>query len=139
MVQQLDEWLETLPLNGDYPCISEARRFQHDEFNYDVQYENKPEDIDVGRGAVGFSREYGVDTDGPALEIGCGTGLLSLGLVNENVFPAVLLTDPSPAFLNITRCKLKHAGVNSYTARYALLQGEDTDRLPENTFSLIAL
>jgi len=135
----LDEWLDGLPVCDGYASISSPRRFKHDETAYDAQYGNEPANLDAGRGAVGFAREFGIDTSGPALEIGCGTGLLSLGLVNENLFPGTLLTDPSPVFLEITRKKLENAHVATERTRFALLQGEDTERLPEGMFSLIAL
>lgn len=135
----LDRWLGELPLSGPYPCISEPRRFKHDETQYDAQYGNRPANLASGHGLVNFLTEYEVDTAGPAVEIGCGTGLLSMGLVHQRAFPEVLLTDPSPVFLGITSEKLAAARIRTDRVRYGLLMGEDVDRLPKEMFSLIVM
>jgi ubiquinone/menaquinone biosynthesis C-methylase UbiE len=135
----LDAWLATLPVRGEYPCISEPRRFQHEESEYDAQYGNELADLSCGRGLVNFVRQHKVDMTGPAIEIGCGTGRMSLGLVHQRAFPTVLLTDPSPAFVDITAEKLRRAQIRTDRVRFGLLMGEDTDRLPTSTFSLIVL
>jgi SAM-dependent methyltransferase len=134
-----DQWFASLPQDGRYACISEPRRFQHDETAYDDQYGNDPGDLNCGRGLVNLLREHGFDRRGPAMEIGCGTGHLSLGLVHERVFPDVLLTDPSPTFLDITAEKLRRAEIRMDRVHFGILMGEDSDRLPAGMFSLIAL
>ncbi len=135
----LDQWLGTLPCSGQYPCISEPRRFKHDETQYDAQYGNQPVNLTSGHGVVNYVSEHGIDTNGPVIEIGCGTGRLSLGLVHQRAFPEVLLTDPSPVFLNITAEKLRTAKIRTDRVRYGLLMGEDVDRLPKDMFSMIVL
>jgi ubiquinone/menaquinone biosynthesis C-methylase UbiE len=65
--------------------------------------------------------------------------LASLGLAMEKAFPYVLLTDPSPAFLNITRRKLIQAGAVSDKIGFGVLMAEDFDRLPSTMFSLVIL
>lgn len=132
-------WLAGLPRLGGYVCISDARRFAHDESKYDEQYSSDPGNMKVGQGLIALLRECGADTSGPALEIGCGTGLLSLGLAVESPYPLTILTDPSPAFLRLTEDKVKKAGVNPDRVCFALLKGEEVDRLPESSLSLIAL
>jgi SAM-dependent methyltransferase len=139
MPKTLDPWLSALPTTGGYPRISEPRRFQHEEGDYDAFYGNDPVDLECGRGAVELAMHHGVDMDGPALEIGCGTGRLSLGLVAEGAFPALLLTDPSPVFLQITTEKLLAANIDVSSTRYALLAAEDISLLPREMFSFIVL
>lgn len=139
MAQEFNEWLAALPRRDGHACISEARRFQHDETAYDEQYGNEPDNLACGRGAAEFASECGIDANGPALEIGCGTGLMSLGLVDSRAFPAVLLTDPSPTFLGITEDKLSRAAVSMDTVHFGLLLGEDMHRLPPDMFALIAM
>jgi ubiquinone/menaquinone biosynthesis C-methylase UbiE len=131
-------WLALFPKKDGFPCISRPQTFAHDETRYDEQYDNKP-DMSCGNGLLTLLREMNADFEGSALEIGCGTGLLSLGLVNDQAFPAVVLTDPSPAFLKITLKKLESAMVNTERVHLAVLKAEEIDRLPGSEFSLIVL
>ncbi len=134
------EWLAKFPWREDYFEISPVRAFAHPEGDYDTQYNLDPSNLDVGRGAVRLLKSCGCDTSGPALEIGCGTGLLTLGLVAEGAYPAVVITDPSPAFLRITEKKLHAQGLgNDQKTFYASFTGEELKHLPANTFSLIIL
>ena len=135
----LDTWLGSLPSGDGFPNISTPRRFAHDESKYDEQYASDPGNVMPGRGAVALLRETGADFAGPAVEIGCGTGLASLGLVEAAAYPATLLTDPSPAFLNITRGKVRRNNIDESRVRYAVLMAEEIERLPPGTFSLVLL
>jgi ubiquinone/menaquinone biosynthesis C-methylase UbiE len=117
--------------------ISRPRRFAHEEGDYDAQYGSQPADFSPGRGAAAVLRRFGV-VDGVGLEVGCGTGLMSLGLA-DSFAGELLLTDPSPAFLNITRRKLTQAGVNLDRVRFGVLMGEELDRLPPSSLDFIAL
>jgi ubiquinone/menaquinone biosynthesis C-methylase UbiE len=93
--------------------------------------------LQVGRGLIALLN--GADRSGPALEVGCGTGLLSLGLAAESPYPWTILTDPSPAFLKITRDKLATSKVDQARVTYAVMLGEEIDRIPEASLSLIVL
>ena len=135
----VEAWLSGLESRDGAACISDARAFAHDESQYDAQYANDPANFRVGRGLVRVLREHGVDCSGPALEIGCGTGLLTLGLASELPHPLFLATDPSPAFLRITRRKLEQGGVAEPRVRFGVLMGEELDRVPENEWSLVTL
>lgn len=132
-------WLAALPTQDGCVCISDPRRFAHDEAKYDEQYQSDPANMKVGRGLVALLRECGADVSGPALEVGCGTGLLSLGFAAETPFPWTIFTDPSPAFLKITRGKITGAGIDQDRIVYGVLMGEELDRLPAESLSLIAL
>jgi ubiquinone/menaquinone biosynthesis C-methylase UbiE len=133
------KWRDTLQQRGGAYLISEARGFAHDETDYDTQYHNDPTNLLPGQGLVRLCREYSGDFSGPAVEIGCGTGLLSLGLVKEHAFPYILLTDPSPAFLNIARRKLTQAKAPLDQVGFGVLMAEELGKLPPDTFSLIVL
>jgi SAM-dependent methyltransferase len=137
----LPSWLARLPSEEGFFHISRPRRFAHDESAYDQHYKNDPANMTVGRGLVGVLREYGAPFDGPALEVGCGTGLVSLGLVAENAYPLTIITDPSPEFLKITRRKMEAHDLPADPDRlaYAVLMGEELDRLPAGELSLIVL
>lgn len=132
-------WLESLPKQDGFTCISDARRFAHDEEKYDAQYASDPGNMQVGAGLVELLRRCEADLSGPALEIGCGTGLLSLGFAAKSPYPLTILTDPSPAFLRITQKKVRGAGLSEEQLCYAVLMGEEIDRLPASSLSLIVL
>jgi ubiquinone/menaquinone biosynthesis C-methylase UbiE len=132
-------WLQGLSRRDEHYLISKPRRFAHEEENYDAQYRNQPTNRAVGEGVVNICREYKGDRTSPAIEIGCGTGLASLGLAVEKAYPYVLLTDPSPAFLNIAKHKLGQAEALSDQVGFGVLMAEDLDRLPSQMFSLVLL
>jgi ubiquinone/menaquinone biosynthesis C-methylase UbiE len=135
----VEPWLSELVSTDGFSFISDQRAFSHDEAQYDAQYANDPANFRVGRGMLRVLREHDADLTGPAIEIGCGTGLLTLGLASELPHPLLLATDPSPAFLRLTRRKLEQAGVNDPRVRYGVLMGEEIDRIPAGEWSLIAL
>src|ERR1043165_4342661 len=116
-VIQADEvllkWLDSLPSEDGFVHISGAKRFAHDEAKYDEQYANEAADMQVGQGIMHLLRESDAPFDGAALEVGCGTGLATVGLMSQMPYPLLIATDPSPAFLRITRDKLKSQGLLS--------------------------
>ena len=132
-------WLEGLPRRGDVALISEPRPFAHDESQYDAQYGSEAPRPEVGRGVVALMRAWKADFERPALEVGCGTGLVSVGLAEAQAYPVIVLTDPSEAFLGITRRKLERALVDGSRVRYAVLLAEEMARLPAESFSLIVI
>ncbi len=135
----LTAWLAGLPSADGLLHISDAKRFAHDETKYDEQYGNEAADVLVGRGIVNVVREAGATLGGAALEVGCGTGLATVGLAAERVFSKVIATDPSPAFLRIAREKLKSQGLLDERIALAVMQGEDIARVPAGSLSLILL
>lgn len=132
-------WLQSLPRQGDFVQISPSRPFAHDETLYDAQYGIVDEQPEEGAGLCTLLREQGVDTSGPALEIGCGTGRLTAGIANAYPGPAFVVTDPSPAFLQLTARRLAARPRGPAALHHAILNGDDLAILPEHLFSLIAL
>lgn len=135
----LAAWLKTLPKNGSYYKISEPRFYAHDETQYDTQYSVTDVDMELGLGLIKLVKEIGIETSGAALEVGCGTGVLSAGLVKSKSFSRLILTDPSPAFLSITEKKLKNASLDLAGISFAIFSADDIAQLPSNAYSMIVL
>ena len=134
----IGEWLKSLTREGDILFISKPKRFAHDETKYDEYYQSTL-DLSLGRGLLNLLKEKKADFSGPALEVGCGTGILSVGLVDGGLFPSVILTDPSPVFLEIAMKKMRDASIDLSKTEFAVLMAEDIHRLPADSFSLIVL
>ncbi|HND60502.1 MAG TPA: class I SAM-dependent methyltransferase [Opitutaceae bacterium] len=132
-------WLDSLPDNQGFRQISPVRPYAHAEEAYDAQYGSEAEHAPEGVGLCELLRQRGVDLAGPALEIGCGTGYLTTGLALSGRLPALLVTDPSLAFLRLTERRLKGREQPPGSVRYAVLNGDDLGRVPAAMFSLIAL
>jgi ubiquinone/menaquinone biosynthesis C-methylase UbiE len=132
-------WLNSLPSDSGFPCISTPRRYTFDENAYDQQYQIEPGALASGKGVLNLLAAHECDTQGPLMEIGCGTGHFSLGLASGSPFSYTLLTDPSTAFLNITRKKLQANNIMTDQVRFAVFTGEDLSRVPANMLSCIAL
>jgi SAM-dependent methyltransferase len=131
----IDAWLRTLPAEDGVFLVSEPRRYNSDENAYDTVFKNDPSDGAPGAGLVALARESGADLSGAALEVGCGTGKASVGLVGADACPLTLITDSSRAFVEIARRKCG----DSARTRYGVLRGEEVSRLPAGAFSLIAM
>ena len=135
----LTTWLNTLQADEGFPCISTPRRYTFDESAYDKQYQIEPGALASGKGVLNLLASHECDMQGPLMEIGCGTGHFSLGLASGSPFSHTLLTDPSTAFLNITRKKLEANKISTDRVRFAVFTGEDLSRVPAGMFSCIAL
>src|SRR5688572_32944787 len=101
----LDAWVRSLPCEGEVFRASAPRPYKRDEETYDAQPGNDLQDGMHGAGLVALARESGADFSGAALEIGCGTGKASVGLVASRAYPLMLITDASPAFVEIAHRK----------------------------------
>jgi SAM-dependent methyltransferase len=111
----------------------------HTEEDYNSQYGVTPADPAEGEGLCNLLKSHQVDTRGPALEIGCGTGYLTFGVGQHYPGPDFLITDPSPAFLRLTQSQFDgHAGFPT-RRHYAVLNADDLGQLPPEMFSVIAL
>jgi SAM-dependent methyltransferase len=138
-ILQIEEWLKSFPEKDRMIYISDERFFQHEEEKYDDQYPVNPASLDLGKGVLNLLSDKNCDFQGAAIEIGCGTGVVSRGLLTEPHFQLTIISDPSPKFVNITKAKLKDIPNLDSKARFAILRAEDLGKLPPNTFSAIIL
>lgn len=139
----LNSVLEGFPQEQGIFAISPSRFFQHPEDAYDAQYGNDTLDLQdhqrEGNVLLDLCEEFGYDRAKPALEIGCGTGRVSLSLVLSGRMGDFLITDPSPAFCRITASKLCKLTPPPTNVKLGVLLAEEINRLPKNVFSLIVL
>ena len=140
-MSRLDAWLSSLPQQDGLHFASEARRFgdaEGSEEAYAGQFEvDEPYEASLHRGLERVVEEMDVERGGPVLEIGCGTGILSRGLVRLDGFGPCVLSDMSPAFLKATRATLP-AG-SAPDAVWLVLDSGDVDRVPARSCSIVAL
>ena len=133
------QWIADLPKWHGWLQLSPERRYAHAEEDYDQQYGVVAPIPEDGAGLCALLRQRDIDTSGAALEIGCGTGRLTYGLVQHYPGPDILITDPSPTFLRLTE---RHLGtITGPTPKryFAVLNADDLGDLPAGMFSLIAL
>jgi SAM-dependent methyltransferase len=132
-------WLDALPKWHGFHRISPERPYAHAEEQYDAQYGVSAPEPEEGQGLCALLARHGVDTRGPGLEIGCGTGRLTYGLVRHYPGPDFLVTDPSPAFLRLTAAQFPAGEKFPTRPHFALLNADDLGQLPPDMFSLIAM
>ncbi|MEO7597409.1 MAG: class I SAM-dependent methyltransferase [Opitutus sp.] len=138
-IQQIQAWLGSLKRTDDFLHVSPIRPYAHAEELYDAQYGVVEEHPEEGLGLCALLLREGLDTTGPALEIGCGTGQLTTGIARGYPGACFLVTDASPSFLKITRQRLASLPIGSTTLHYVIFNGDDLDLLPQDAFSLIAM
>ncbi len=139
ITESFTAWVYRLPKWRGWLQLSPARPYMHTEEDYNTQYRLTAPDPTEGEGLCALLQTHRIDTAGPALEIGCGTGYLSYGLARHYPGPDFLVTDPSPAFLRLTQNQLETLGATSARRHYAVLNADDLGDLPEGMFSVIAL
>lgn len=138
MPSSFQSWISGLPKWHGMHRISPERSYAHAEEQYDAQYGISAPDMEEGQGLCALLKRQGMDTSGPALEIGCGTGRLTYGLAHHYPGPDFLITDPSPAFLRLTESQFPKPPGKA-RLHYALLNADDLGQLPSATFSLVAM
>jgi SAM-dependent methyltransferase len=142
-MNDLSDFLESYPQENGIFVISQPRFFQHPEEAYDAQFGIDTVALqyfrEEGNALLNLCEEFSNDLSKPVLEIGCGTGRLSLSLALPGRLREILITDPSPAFCRITAGKLSRIATLATNTRIAILTAEDVDRLPKSAFSMIVL
>ena len=138
-VDDFREFLNTFPEKDGIICFSDERLFQHDEGDYDAQYNSSTPSNDLGVGVLKLLRFSDCQFGKPAIEIGCGTGIVSKGLLSRKRFDLVIVSDPSPKFVNISRRKLVDIPDLDQRARFAIFLAEDLEKLPLSSLSAIVM
>jgi ubiquinone/menaquinone biosynthesis C-methylase UbiE len=142
-LSELEQFLEQLPSTNGILQISQARPYQHGEEDYDRQYgtESHTNERLVAEAAnlMDFCGRMGLEEQPAVLEIGCGTGRISIGLSQQATIGRLVVTDPSPAFCRIVAKKLAAAPAAATNVSLGLMGAEDVGRLPAGSISLILL
>ncbi len=121
--------------------ISAPQAFEGGEELYDqtIGGASRQDALRSGRGALQLARHLAGRPIDSLLEIGAGGGTCSLGLVSGLQLAHALITDTSPAFLQMIRRKLAALGVDDAGMNFATLAGEDLGRLPEASMDAIVV
>lgn len=127
-------------LDGVY-LISPPQQFDGGEAAYDEHIGGAHRDdlLRSGRGAWQLIMRHATRPVLTVLEIGSGGGTCSLGLVASASGVQTIITDTSPAFLQMVRRKMKAAGLPPRATLFATLAGEDLARLPAGTLDAIVI
>ena len=132
-------WIDRLPRWRGLLQLSPERPYAHAEDQYDDQYGAPVSEPLEGQGLCALLQTHGVDTGGPALEIGCGTGRLTFGLARHYPGRDFLVTDPSEKFLRLTQSQFGSGEGFPPRLHFAVLNADDLGQLPPDMFSLIAM
>ena len=134
-----ETWINSLKRYHGLLSISPERAYAHAEEQYDTQYGVTAPEPEEGEGLCALLKAHEVDTTGPALEIGCGTGRLTFGLAQHYPGPDFLITDPSQTFLRLTQSQFGSGAGYPTRLHFAVLNADDLGRLPAEMFSLITM
>lgn len=132
-------WIAGLRRWHGWLQLSAERPYMHSEEEYNSYYGVAAVETREGEGFCNLLQQFQVETRGPALEIGCGTGYLSRGLARHYPGPDYLITDPSPAFLRLTHSQFGPDFAGTARRHYAVFNADDIATLPAEMFSVIAL
>lgn len=134
----LSDWLSGLPVVEGFPAASEVRHFAHDEKAYDERHHVTGDPV-LGLGMLALLGIESIPMTHPILEIGCGTGALSVGLAQDHAAPLLVLSDPSPGFLRLLDRRLRAGGRTPRNVAYCVLDGQDMDKIPDRSLSVVCL
>jgi SAM-dependent methyltransferase len=133
----MEAWLSEQEHHGEIALLSPARSFAMAEEDYDEAIGSRQADS-AGSSVFELWRELGGSDGGIALELGAGSGAVTLGFVQSAQEFTTIVTDPSVEFLSLTRRKLsKLPRAVGSDVRYATLLGEDLAALPKNLFDVV--
>ena len=128
-------WLRSLPRRGAYHALSPHRPYETAEEGYD---RDAAPSLYAGELLTGMLAAVAPGLSWLCLEIGCGTGYLTCGLVDAGRFERYLVTDGSERFLDLTQAKLARIG-RLETVDFAVFNGDDLREIAFDRFALIAL
>lgn len=137
--ESFQTWIDRLPRWRGLLQLSPERPYAHAEEEYNNQYGVTDSEPEEGQGLCALIKKHQVDTAGPALEIGCGTGRLTFGLARHYPGRDFLITDPSEKFLRLTQSQFGSGEGFPPRLHFAVLNADDLGQLPPDMFSLIAM
>jgi SAM-dependent methyltransferase len=133
----VDAWLSGREHIGEIALLSAPRSFAMAEDDYDEAIGSRQADS-AGSSVFDLWSELGGRDGGIALELGAGSGAVTLGFVQSAEGFTTIVTDPSVEFLSLTRRKLSElSSAPGSDVRYATLLGEDLASLPKNLFDVV--
>ena len=132
-------WIAGLRKWHGWLQLSAERPYMHAEEEYNRYYGVAAVEAREGEGFCNLLQAQQIDTTGPMLEIGCGTGYLSVGLARHYPGPDYLITDPSATFLRLTQGQFGPDFTGTTRRHYAVFNADDTALLPAGMFSVIAM
>jgi len=143
MVTDRLSFLNNFETKSGIRFISVPREFQHPEEDYDAQYNIARLEVHdlrrEGSNVLDFAEREGWKATTPILEIGCGTGRLSLGLALQPRVGRLLVTDASTKFLHIVKRKIEQLRTEASQIDLIVLRGEDLRYFPEASIGMIIL
>ncbi len=133
--------LSSYPTQSGIALISQPQAFEGGEELYDqtIGGASRQDALACGRGALQLVRRHAGRPIEALLEIGGGGGTCSLGLIAGLAPAQALITDTSPAFLQMIRRKLAALGVSEDGTRFATLAGEELATLPPGSMDAIVI
>jgi SAM-dependent methyltransferase len=140
--ESLEQWIAGFPETDGIRYLSSARSFggtDVGEDDYAQQFTVGDDYIArLGEGIAHVLRLAEADFRHGALEIGCGTGIFTRGLITATKYAAYYISDMSPRFVEGTRRAVnRHAADKA--VHYLVLSSEAFNVWPEQSLSLIAL
>jgi len=110
---------ETYPVQNGIPVLLKDKkaRTKLEKVDYDFHHQiDEARCVQLYKSWERIFNKYGID-QGNLLEIGCGTGFLTYGLVKYNRFDKVYVSDISPSFLLAVKERI--SGMNNNNSYYA--------------------
>ena len=139
-IQNVEKWVYQGEQKENIYFLSPERFFAHPEESYDTQYNIQPNDLSYGCGLIKLLTERNADNSSPAWEIGCGTGILSLGIAHSEYYPLFLISDMSPSFIKITNKKINKLTLNKSCVKFIVYDSDSPNHCPpKESFSLITM
>lgn len=137
----IDGFIAAGPFDEGIRRFSPPVAFAMDEHVYDerVGARHGDHELAAGAGVHALYRHFGGRPDGVALELGAGSGAATLGYVRAALDQRVIVTDPSPAFLDIVKAKLRHGEGPHARLTFGTLAGEDLATFPPQSLDLVFL
>ncbi len=136
----ITNWLTGLAQEFEFQCASQSIPFAHDEDSFSKNLTDTKVSKELGIGLNNLLEKYDADFTGPLLELGCGSGFLSQGIIAAPTFPLIIFSDTSTRFLQLTAKNLSQIDSNFRDySRLIVLDGDELYKLPPKSISVIVM